>query len=58
MHAGASFATLEALQGRDFAIQKDQAIAARLKFRIVERGLSRQSRHKDAVLKLCCDPAT
>src|SRR5262245_4799600 len=38
MHAGASFATFEALQGRDLAIQKDQAIAARLIFRIVERG--------------------
>jgi hypothetical protein len=27
-------------------------------FRIVERGLPLPSRYKDAVSKLCCDPAT
>jgi hypothetical protein len=58
MHAGASFATFETLQGGDLAIQKGQAIAATLIFRIVERGLPLPSRYKDAVSKLCCDPAT
>jgi hypothetical protein len=58
MHASASFAALEALQGSDLAVEKNQAVAATLIFRIVERGLSRQSRPKDAVSMPCCDPAT